>query len=189
MKICVFAGSSLGARAEYGQAAEALGQALAQRDIDVVYGGASVGLMGLLADAALASGGRVFGVLPQAIADVEIAHAGLTELEIVPSMHERKARMNQLADGFMVLPGGFGSLEETFEVLTWSQLGIHSKPIGLLNVHGFYDGLAQFLDHLVDQGFVKTVHRSTLLSDSDPVRLVDRIVGAQVPSVGKWIDP
>jgi uncharacterized protein (TIGR00730 family) len=189
MNICVFAGSNFGNRIEYRIATESLGKVLADKEIGLVYGGASVGLMGALADAVLSHGGSAIGVMPQSIANVKIAHNGLTELRVVSSMHERKAQMADLSDGFVVLPGGIGSLEESFEVWTWSQLGIHSKPIGLLNVDGFYDGLEMFLDHLVVEGFVKPVHRQILLSDSDPVRLIDLIIGAELPKIGKWIDP
>ena len=189
MNICVFAGSGLGARPSYRSAAQSLGRELAHREIGLVYGGASVGLMGAVADAALAAGGSVIGVLPQSIANVEIAHEGLTELRVVASMHERKAQMAELSTGFIVLPGGIGSLEEAFEVWTWSQLGIHSKPIGLLNVEGFYDGLEAFLDQLVTELFVKQVHRNILQSDDDPSRLIDLLLSAEVPTEGKWIDP
>ncbi len=184
----MFAGSSPGTREGYRSAATALGTALANRGIGVVYGGASIGLMGAVADAALGAGGSVIGVLPQALADVEVAHDGLTELHIVPSMHDRKAQMADLADGFIALPGGIGTLEETFEVWTWSQLRIHGKPIGLLNVDGFYDGLATFLDHVVDHGFMKPVHRDILITDADPSGLIDRLLAAEVPSSTKWVD-
>lgn len=173
----------------YKAAAESLGRELARRGLGVVYGGATVGLMGTLADAALDEGGRVIGVIPQALADIEISHQGLTELVVVQSMHERRAHMSDLSDGFIVLPGGIGSLEEAFEVLTWSQLGIHSKAIGLLNVDGFYDGLETFLDHLVREAFVKPMHRKILLSDADPCRLVDQVLAAEITVAGKWIDP
>lgn len=189
MNICVFAGSSLGSRPSYQLAAEKLGKALASRGIGLVYGGASVGLMGAIADSVLAEDGTVVGVLPQALADIEIAHDGLTELHVVSSMHERKALMAELSDGFIVLPGGIGSLEESFEVWTWSQLGIHSKAIGLLNVEGFYDGLETFLNHLVAESFVKPIHREILLSDSDPNRLIDKVLEFKVPTEGKWIEP
>ena len=189
LNICVFAGSSFGKRSSYKQAAGQLGEELASRNIGLVYGGAAVGLMGAVADAVLSNGGRVIGVLPQSLADVEIAHEGLTELRIVQSMHERKALMAQLSSSFVVLPGGIGSLDESFEVWTWSQLGIHNKPIGLLNVDGFYDGLEQFLDHLVEEAFVKDIHRSILLSNNNPARLIDSLLDADVPNVGKWVDP
>jgi uncharacterized protein (TIGR00730 family) len=188
MNICVFAGSSFGNRTEYRDAAESLGKELATRNIGVVYGGASVGLMGAIADSALNHGGKVIGVLPQTIADVELAHKGLTELNVVATMHERKALMAELSDGFIALPGGIGSLEESFEIWTWSQLAIHSKPIGLLNVCNFYRGLESFLDHLVTEAFVKPIHRQMLLSEDDPSRLVDAILNAKVPKVGKWIN-
>ena len=184
--ICVFAGSSDGARDAYRAAAQRLGVELARREIGVVYGGGSVGLMGALADAALRSQGSVIGILPQAIADVEIAHPGLTELRIVPTMHARKAQMAELADAFIALPGGIGTLEESFEVWTWSQLGIHSKPIGLLNVDGYYDGLEAFLDHVTREAFVKPVHREILVSDSEPARLITRLLDADVPNIEKW---
>jgi hypothetical protein len=189
INICVFAGSSAGKRPSYKVAAQALGEELAHRDIGLVYGGASVGLMGALADAVMANGGSVIGVMPQSLSDLEIAHAGLTELRIVASMHERKAAMAELSDAFVALPGGIGSLEESFEALTWSQLGIHRKPIGLLNVEGFYDGLEKFLDHLVAESFVKPIHRNILLSDSEPGRLIERLLAADLPTQGKWIGP
>lgn len=187
MNICVFAGSSAGRSAAYGEAAQELGRELAARGIGLVYGGASVGLMGVVADAVLSEAGRVIGVLPEALNHVEIAHPGLTELRLVDSMHERKMQMATLSDAFVVLPGGIGSLEEAFEVWTWSQLGIHSKPIGLLNVDGFYDRLERFLDHLVEEEFVRPVHRAILLSDSRCDALIDKLMNAEVPVVRKWI--
>ena len=186
MKICVFAGSSPGKRPSYSRAAYALGQALAKRDITLVYGGASVGLMGSAADGALSEGGNVIGVIPQFLADVEIVHKSVADMRVVPTMHERKAQMARLSDAFITLPGGIGSLEESFEVWTWSQLGIHAKPIGLLNVDGFYDGLATFLDHLVEEAFVKPVHRGIMLCNSDPDLLIDGLLAAEVPKTGKW---
>ncbi len=188
MNICVFCGSSQGARASYQIAAASLGVELARRNIGVVYGGANVGLMGAVANAALEEGGSVIGVLPQSLADVEIAHEGLTELRIVSSMHERKAQMAELSDAFIALPGGIGTLEETFEVWTWSQLGIHAKPIGLLNTDGFYDGLASFLDHLVAEAFVKQPHRDILVSETSASVLIDQLLDADVPKVKKWVD-
>lgn len=185
--ICVFAGSSPGVRPAYRRAAEALGAELARRRFRLVYGGASVGLMGALADAALAHGGSVVGVMPQSLVDAEVAHGGLTELRVVQTMHERKAQMAELSQGFVVLPGGIGSLEEAFEVWTWSQLGLHAKPIGLLNIEGFYDGLETFLDSLVAEGFVKPVHRGIMLSDTEPGRLLERLLSADVPGQPKWI--
>ena len=188
MNICVFCGSSFGQNGAYREAAEALGCELARREIGLVYGGASVGLMGAVANAALGGGGRVIGIIPEALAALEIAHDELTELRVVSSMHERKAQMADLSSAFIALPGGIGTLEETFEVWTWSQLGIHAKPIGLLNVDGFYDGLNGFLDHLVDSAFVKSAHRGILLSEDAPSALIDRLLNAEVPQDRKWVD-
>lgn len=188
MRLCVFCGSSLGGDPAYKRAAAALGAELAAREIGLVYGGASVGLMGVVADAALEAGGEAIGVLPEALADLEIAHEGLSELRIVASMHERKAQMAALSDGFIALPGGIGTLEETFEVWTWSQLSIHAKPVGLLNVNGFYDRLEAFLDHMTAQAFVKPVHRNIMLADADPTALIDRLIAADVPTDRKWVD-
>jgi len=188
MNICVFCGSSFGRNGAYKGAAEALGAELARREIGLVYGGASVGLMGALANAALAEGGEVIGVIPEALAALEIAHADLAELRVVSSMHERKAQMADLSNAFIALPGGIGTLEETFEVWTWSQLGLHSKPIGLLNVDGFYDGLNAFLDHLVDDAFVKASHRGILLSERDPSMLIENLISAELPRDHKWVN-
>ena len=188
MRLCVFCGSSLGGDPAYKRAAAALGAELAAREIGLVYGGASVGLMGVVADAALEAGGEAIGVLPEALADLEIAHEGLSELRIVASMHERKAQMAALSDGFIALPGGIGTLEETFEVWTWSQLSIHAKPVGLLNVNGFYDRLEAFLDHMTAEAFVKPVHRNIMLADADPTALIDRLIAADVPTDRKWVD-
>ncbi len=187
MNLCVFCGSSVGARPAYRRAAQSLGEELAARGIGLIYGGASVGLMGAVADAVLASGGSAIGVMPRALVDAEVAHENLTELRVVQSMHERKAQMAALSEGFVVLPGGIGTLEEAFEVWTWSQLGLHGKSIGLLNVEGFYDGLERFLDHLVAEAFLRDVHRGILLSDDDPGRLLERIQRAEVPARPKWI--
>ncbi|MEO1251460.1 MAG: TIGR00730 family Rossman fold protein [Pseudomonadota bacterium] len=188
MRICVFCGSSPGRKSDYRATAEDLGRRLADRGIGVVYGGASVGLMGAVADGALAAGGEVIGVLPEALRDLEIAHEGLSELKVVGSMHERKMQMADLSDAFIALPGGVGTLEEAFEILTWSQLAIHSKPIGLLNVGGFYDGLSAFLDHLVEEAFLRPVHRAIMINDDDPDRLVDRLLSAEIPTDRKWVD-
>lgn len=189
MNICVFTGSSFGHREAYRLAARQLGAELANREIGLVYGGASVGLMGIVADAALEAGGSVIGVLPKALQDLEVAHHGLTELRIVPSMHERKAQMADLSDAFIVMPGGIGTLEEAFEIWSWLLLGIHAKPIGLLNVDGFFDGLETFLDHIVAEAFVKQVHRGTFLSESDPARLIDQLLAFKMPNVPKWVAP
>jgi len=171
-KVCVYCGSSSGRRPEYGYAARSLAKALILRGIGLVYGGASVGIMGEIADAVLAGGGEVIGVIPQALYDKEVAHGGLSELKVVASMHERKQVMMDISDGFIALPGGLGTQEELFEVLTWSQLGFHNKPCGLLNIEGYYDKLCSFLDHAVDEQFVKTHHREMLLVDDSPDNLL-----------------
>ncbi len=187
--VCVFSGSSPGARPSYAAAAEALGRELAGRGTRVVYGGASVGLMGTVADAALAAGGEVVGVIPQHLVDREVAHDGLTELHVTGSMHERKALMADLADGFVALPGGLGTLEELAEVLTWSQLGLQSKPCGLLDVDDFYAPLLAFLDHTVTERFVSPEHRSLVLAERAPAPLVDLLEAWRPrPVAGKWLD-
>src|SRR5258708_4155206 len=170
-RICVFCGSSSGTRPVYQKAAQTVGQLLCRRGIELVYGGGRVGLMGVVADACLNDGGRVIGVIPQALADKEVAHTGLTELRIVASMHERKALMADLSDAFMALPGGFGTWEEFFEVLTWAQLGIQRKACGILNVDGYYDPLLEMADRALSEGFLRAVHRDLLLSGSHPQRL------------------
>ena len=187
-RICVFAGSNPGTSATYRAAADELGRTLARRRIGLVYGGARVGLMGALADAALASGGEVIGVIPEALVAREIAHAGLSELRLVGSMHERKALMNELADGFIALPGGWGTLEEWFEVLTWGQLGLHRKPCGLLNAAGYFDGLLRFIDHMIQQGFVRPEFRSAIVQTAAPEALLDSFEAYQAPHIPKWID-
>src|SRR5690606_17874217 len=171
--ICVFCGASPGANPVYAEAAAALGRELAQRGMTLVYGGGEVGLMGVVADAALAAGGEVIGVIPQSLQDSEIGHHGLTRLEVVEGMHARKARMAELADAFIALPGGLGTLEELFEVWTWGQLGYHGKPLGLLEVNGFYAKLIGFLDHLVDERFVRPQHRAMLQRSESPAELLD----------------
>ena len=186
-RVCVFAGSSAGVRPEYRAAAEDLGRVLAARGVGVVYGGARVGLMGAVADAALAAGGHVTGVIPAALAAKEIAHSGLTELRVVSSMHERKAQMADLADAFVAVPGGWGTCEELFEIVTWAQLGLHRKPCGLLNAAGFYDQLVAFLDGASDAQFLKPEHRAMLVVDTDPDRLLDRFSAYEAPTVAKWI--
>jgi len=186
--ICVFAGSNSGARSEYVAAARELGRVLAQRKLGLVYGGARVGLMGALADEALSGGGRVIGVMPEALVAKEIAHQGLSELRVVKSMHERKATMADLSDGFVALPGGWGTLEEFFEVLTWGQLGLHRKPCGLLNIHGYFDGLLSFAEHCVVEGFVKREHRSMISVSNSPNDLIDGLAAYKAPLVKKWID-
>ena len=165
-----------------------MGRLICERQIGLVYGGANRGLMGVLADACLDAGGRVVGVMPKALVEKEIAHRELTKLHIVESMHERKALMADLADAFIALPGGYGTWEEFFEVLTWSQLGLHRKPCGLLNVRGYYDCLLSMADNAVKEGFLRALHRDLLIADADPGRLLDRLSEYQVPAVEKWID-
>jgi len=186
--LCVFCGSNPGASLAYAEAAARLGRTLAGRGLNLVYGGGRVGLMGVVADAALAAGGTVTGVIPEALATRELAHAALSDLQVVGSMHERKARMSELADGFIALPGGIGTLEEWFEVWTWSQLGFQPKPCGLLNVAGYYDHLLAFLDHMTAERFLTDVHRAMAVVDDDPERLLDRLAAWQPPRARKWID-
>lgn len=186
--LCVFCGSSPGARPEYVAAAQAFGRMMAVEGIQLVYGGGNVGLMGVIADTVLESGGDVVGIIPQSLADKEVAHQQLTTLHVVQSMHERKALMAKLADGFVVLPGGFGTLEEMFEVLTWTQLGFHRKPCGLLNVSGFYDKLTAFLDHCVEERFIKDVHRGLLLNADSPEALLEKLMNVELPKDDKWMD-
>ena len=184
--VCVFCGSSPGENPAYLSAARTMGAELAGRGLTLVYGGAKVGLMGAVADAALNAGGEVIGVLPAALEKKELAHLGLTRLEVVDSMHERKARMAELSDGFVALPGGAGTLEEIFEIWTWGQLGFHGKPAGFLNVAGYYDKLAGFLDHTVGEAFVKPVHRDMLIFHDDASALLDALAAYQAPTAGKW---
>jgi len=174
-RVCVFCGSSEGARPTYANAARRLGAELVARGLGLVYGGCAVGLMGVLADAVLGHGGEVIGVIPEPLVTRELAHAGLTELRIVGSMHERKATMASLADGFIALPGGLGTLDETFEVLTWAQLGIHAKPVGVLNVDGYWDGLRRLLSHAVEERFVRPEYAALLLFADSPADLLDRL--------------
>jgi hypothetical protein len=188
VRLCIFCGSSPGARPEYAAVTVELAELLAGRGIGIVYGGASVGLMGLLADTALAAGGEVHGVIPRSLERREIAHGGLTELHVVASMHERKALMAELSEGFIALPGGSGTLEELFEVFTWSQLGLHRKACALLNVAGYYDGLAAFLDHAVSERFLRAEHRSMLLCEDTPAAALEAIERFEPPIVDKWID-
>jgi uncharacterized protein (TIGR00730 family) len=172
MRLCVFCGSSPGRNPAYMEAARQLGELLARQGIGLVYGGASVGLMGAVADAAKAGGGEVIGVIPKALATVEVAHTGLEDLRVVKSMHQRKALMAELSDGFIALPGGIGTLEELFEVWTWGALGEHAKPCGLLNIAGFYDGLAGFMDHVAGEQFLKPEYRAMLHVESEPAALL-----------------
>jgi uncharacterized protein (TIGR00730 family) len=184
--VCLYAGSSPGADPAYAQAAAELATLLARRGIAITYGGASVGLMGVLADAALEAGGEVVGILPRALGAREIGHPGLTRLELVGSMHERKARMAELSDAFVALPGGVGTLEEVVEALTWTMLGIHLKPVGLLNVGGYYDLLEAFLDRARGERFLKPEHRALLLSDADPATLVERLTTWAPVHASRW---
>jgi hypothetical protein len=186
--ICIFCGSSPGNNPVYAQAAQLTGATLAREGFRVVYGGGSVGLMGEVADAALAEGGEVIGVIPTGLNDKERAHSGLTELHVVGSMHERKAMMADLADGFMALPGGMGTLEEFAEIFTWAQLGIHKKPCGLLNVEGYFDPLISYFDHAVAEGFLWEDHRRIILSGDSPDDLIAQLRAYDPPAVKQWID-
>lgn len=186
-RVCVFCGSAEGARPEYALAARQLAEVLASRQLGLVYGGGHVGLMGVVADAALAAGCEVIGVIPEALHKREIGHEGLTALHVVGSMHERKAMMSSLADAFIALPGGLGTLEETFEVWTWGQLGWHEKPIGLLDVIGFWQPLIAMVDRMVEQGFIQTEYRSMLCVEDEPTRLLDRMSHWRPPAVPKWL--
>ncbi len=189
-RICVFAGSSEGARPAYAEAARSLGDELGKRGLGLVYGGGSIGLMGVLADAALATGGEVIGVIPGPLASRELAHAGLTALHVVDSMHERKAMMASLCDGFVALPGGLGTFEETLEVLTWAQLGIHRKPVGVLNVGGYWDGLQHLLAHAVGEGFVRREYAALLLFGATAAELLDRVAAWRPPPLARvWLAP
>ncbi|MGE8503506.1 MAG: TIGR00730 family Rossman fold protein [Pseudomonas sp.] len=186
--VCVFCGASPGASPIYREAAEALGQHLAERGIRLIYGGGAVGLMGVVADAALNAGGEVIGIIPQSLERAEIGHRGLTCLEVVDGMHARKARMAELADAFIALPGGLGTLEELFEVWTWGQLGYHAKPLGLLEVNGFYSKLGGFLDHLVAERFVRPQHREMLQIADSPQNLLDALNEWRPSVTPKWVD-
>jgi uncharacterized protein (TIGR00730 family) len=186
--VCVFCGSSPGTEPAYRDNARALGRTLADNGVTLVYGGGHVGLMGAVADAALGAGGEVVGVIPKALLEREIAHSGLTDLRVVDSMHERKALMSDLSDGFVALPGGTGTLEEFFEVLTWAQLGEHRKPCGLLNAAGYYDPLLSVFDHMVAKGFLSEGHRAMVLVETEPQRLLDSFERYQPLGVPKWID-
>jgi uncharacterized protein (TIGR00730 family) len=186
-RVAVYCGSSRGYNDAYAYAATMLGEAIARRGIGLVYGGAAVGLMGIVADAALALGGEVHGVIPRALATKELAHSKLTELYVVSSMHERKAKMSDLSDGFIAMPGGFGTLDELFEALTWAQLGFHQKPVGLYNVRGYYDPLVAFAEHAVREGFVSAEHCGMMLVTEDAEELLDRMNGYVPMACPKWI--
>lgn len=187
-RVCVFCGSSPGAHPAYREAAEAVGRLLVARGLGLVYGGGNVGLMGVIADAVLAGGGEAIGVIPRHLEAREVAHRGLTELRVVGSMHERKALMADLSDAFLALPGGLGTLEELFEVATWRMLGIHDKPLGLLNVRGYYDDLARLIEHAVNERFVRPEHRALLTIGTDPAALLDALQSAPPVTVEKWLD-
>ncbi len=186
--VCVYCGSSPGRNPAYVAAARQFGRALVQRGIGLVYGGARVGVMGALADAALQAGGRVVGVIPRSLAHREVAHDGLTELIVTESMHARKTVMADRADAFVALPGGIGTLEEIFEVWTWTQLGFHGKPCGLLDVDGYFDALVRFLDHAVTEEYLQPAHRAILSIERDPERLLDALAAFEPPALGKWVD-
>ena len=186
-RICVFCGSNAGNHPEFTEAAGALGIYLASQGIGVVYGGAKVGLMGAVADAAMATGGEVIGVIPEKLQALEVSHEGLTELFVVESMHARKAMMAQMSDAFIALPGGWGTLEELLEMTTWTQLNYHKKPIALLNVRGYYDPFLQFVDHAVETGFIREIHRGLIQSASSPVEVLDKLRHAEIPELPKWI--
>jgi uncharacterized protein (TIGR00730 family) len=187
-RVCVYAGSNPGSDPAYAEAAAAFAATMAERGIGLVYGGGKVGLMGVLADTVLAHGGEAIGVMPQALIEREIGHPGLTDLRVVGSMHERKALMAELSDAFVAVPGGIGTLEELIEVYTWSQLGIHDKACGVLNVNGYYDHLAALLDHAVTEGFLRPQHRAVLSVASEPAELLDRLAAFEAPTVGKWLE-
>ncbi|MFB6219553.1 MAG: TIGR00730 family Rossman fold protein [Halobacteriaceae archaeon] len=186
-RVCVYCGSNPGRRAAYREAAGALGRTLADRGLGLVYGGGSVGLMGELAAAALDAGGDVVGVIPESLADREVAYEAV-DLRVVDSMHERKRTMVELADAFVALPGGLGTAEELFEVLTWAQLGIHTDPVGLLEVEGYFEALLAWLDHATAEGFVREAHRELLVTAGEPATLLDALAGTEPPAVEKWLD-
>lgn len=184
--VCIYCGSSPGSRPVYADAARALGRALAEADLTLVYGGGRVGLMGVVADAVLAAGGRAIGVIPKLLVDKEVGHTGLTELHVVPDMHHRKKMMADLSDAFVAMPGGAGTLEEFFEVYTWAQLGYHRKPVALYNIEGFYDPLIALLRHTVDEGFMQPTYFDTLCIDTAPVPLIEQLRHYQPPARDKW---
>ena len=186
-RLCVFCGALPGLQPAYRQAAEELGRLLAKQSICLVYGGGRVGLMGTIADAVLAAGGETIGIIPQSLFERELGHQSVGDLRVVGSMHERKALMEELSDGFIALPGGFGTLEELFEMITWLQLGVHRKPCGLLNISGYYDTLLKFLDSVSAEGFITKEDRQLLLSESDPDKLLNRILSFEVPVITKWL--
>ncbi len=187
-RLCVFCGSRTGSNGLFAVAAKDLGTELARRKIELVYGGGNIGLMGVIADAVLDAGGRVTGVIPEALASKELAHKGVQDLRVVSSMHERKALMAELADGFVAMPGGLGTLEEFFEVLTWGQLGFHGKPVALFNVAGYFDGLLSFIEHAVAHQFIRSEHGRMVIAESSAGRLFERLMEYQSPAVSKWLE-
>ena len=187
MKYVVFCGSGIGVHPEYKNEAIALGKEMARRNIGVVYGGAKIGIMGAVADGAMQNGGEVIGVIPHFLNAKEIAHDAITEMISVDTMHERKALMNQLSDGMITLPGGIGTMEEFFEVLTWGQLGLHKKPIAILNTLGYYDGLIELLSTMVEKGFLKSTHRDMIIVANDITTLLDKMANYQAPPTEQWI--
>lgn len=185
--ICVFCGSSIGRDSIYRESAVAMGRAVVRAGYGLVYGGGSVGMMGAIADTVLAERGAVIGVIPEKLAVAELLHVGVTDMRIVATMHERKALMASLSTAFIALPGGYGTLEELFEVITWAQLGIHSKPVGILNVNGYFDGLLDFIDHSISERFVKAEHRNLFVTASDPDDLLEQLGRHTAPAAPKWI--
>lgn len=185
-RVCVYCGSNIGARDDYREAAVELADVLVRHELELVYGGASVGIMGVIADRVLELGGKVHGVIPGLLADKEIAHAGLTELHVVASMHERKSMMALLSDAFVAMPGGFGTLEELIEIVTWGQLKFHDKPVGMLNVRGYFEHLLAYLDHAVAEGFLRPENRAMLLHDADAAGLIRQFERYTAPRVEKW---
>jgi uncharacterized protein (TIGR00730 family) len=186
-RVCVFCGSNVGSDAAYSRAAGELGREIVRRGWGLVWGGGSVGLMGVLADTVLSAGGDVTGVIPEMLATKELLHTGATKMHVAPTMHARKALMEELSDAFVALPGGYGTFEELLEIITWAQLGIHTKPIGLLNVAGFYNRLTGFFDHAIEEGFIKSKHRSLIVSANSPADLLDQLERHEMPQVKKWI--
>ncbi|MCA8831184.1 LOG family protein [Hymenobacter pini] len=187
--VAVYCGASSGTNESFTLQAQAMGKALAEQNFTLVYGGGRVGLMGAVADAVMQHGGKAIGVIPDFLADKELAHVGLTELHVVKTMHERKLMMADLAEGFVAMPGGYGTLEELFEVLTWGQLGLHRKPIGVLNVAGYYDHLLRALDHMADEGLLRRENRNQLLSHPEPHGILDAMLAYEPVSLEKWLTP
>lgn len=185
--LCVFCGSNRGANRVYSAAAQAMARMLVRRGCRLVYGGGSVGLMGVIADTVLAEGGQVTGVIPSALATKDVIHGGLTETHVTDNMHARKAKMAELSDAFVALPGGYGTLEELFEVVTWGQLGLHNKPLGILNTGGYYDGLLEWIDAAVAESFIKPEHRKLIIAGSEPDALFEALMRHDPPAVEKWI--